>query len=166
MQVAEEENQRYGWVMKREVRWNSLQVKMQQNMFVGLKKELKEVEYEMDASYCEPEQGPFLGEDDETEKERPTKSLTNSVKNTYLLTEEMTVRLNDTKGSYVFQTDDLFVIAGFVANDGHAFETVLKFDKESLSNEERSEILQQKELIDEFIDGGTQSIEYDLEMKE
>ena len=39
MQVAtEEENQRYGWVMKREVRWHSLQVKLQQNRFVGLKK--------------------------------------------------------------------------------------------------------------------------------
>ena len=38
MQVAEEENQRYGqrygWAMKREVRWHSLQVKLQQNMFV------------------------------------------------------------------------------------------------------------------------------------
>ena len=70
--------------------------------------------------------------------------------------EEMTVRSNETKGSYVFEIDDLFVFAGFVANDGHAFETVLKFDKESISNEERSEILQQKELIDELIDGGTQ----------
>ena len=28
MQVAKEENQRYGWVMKREVRWHSLQVKL------------------------------------------------------------------------------------------------------------------------------------------
>ena len=37
MQAAEEENQRYGWVMKREVRWNSLQVKLQQNMYAILK---------------------------------------------------------------------------------------------------------------------------------
>ena len=54
--------------MKREVRWNSLQVKLQQNMVVGLKKELREVESEMEVSYCEPEQGPFLGEEDEAEK--------------------------------------------------------------------------------------------------
>ena len=33
MQATEEENQRYGWVMKREVRWNSLQVKLQHKMF-------------------------------------------------------------------------------------------------------------------------------------
>ena len=44
MQVVEEENQRYGWVRKKKVRWNSLQVKLQQNMVVGLKKELREVE--------------------------------------------------------------------------------------------------------------------------
>ena len=61
--------------------------------------------------------------------------------------------------------------AGFVANDGKSFETVLKidevkYDEDSLSNEERYEVLQQKELFDEFLDGGTQSIEDDLKMKE
>ena len=58
------------------------------------------------------------------------------------------------------------MIAGFVANDGQDFKTVLKFDKESLSNEERYEILQKKELIYEFLKGGIQSIEDDLKMKE
>ena len=130
-----------------------------------MKKELREVEYEMEVSYCEPEQGPLLGEDDEAEKERPIESLINFVKSKDKLMEEMTVRPNETKRSYVFETDDLFVFAGFVANDGQAFETVLKFDKESLSNEERSEILQKKELIDEFLDGGTHSIEDDLKME-
>ena len=57
------------------------------------------------------------------------------------------------------------MIADFVADDRQCFETVLKFDKENLSNEERSKILQQKELIDELLDGGTQSIEDDLNMK-
>ena len=37
-------------------------------MCVELKKELREVESEMEVSYCEPEQGPLLGEDDEAEK--------------------------------------------------------------------------------------------------
>ena len=165
MQVAEEENYKYGWVMKREVRWNSLQVKLQQKMFVGLKKEVREVESEMEVSYCEPKKGPLLGEDDEAEKERLIESLINSVKSTDKLMEDMTMRPNETKSPYVFETDNLFVIAGFVANDGQGFEAILKFDKESLSNEERSEILHQKELIDELLDGGTQSIEYDLEMK-
>ena len=170
MQATEEEKQRYGWVMKREVRWNSLHVKIHQKMFAELKKELREVESEMEVSYCEPEQGPLLGEDYEAKKERPIESLMNSVKNTDLLLEEMTVRLNETKVSYVFETDDLFVITGFVADDGQSFETVLKFDEviydeESLSNEETSEVLQQKELIDEFLDGGKQSIKDDLKMK-
>ena len=80
----------------------------------------------------------------------------NSVKSIDKLMEEMTMRPNEMKSSYVFQTDDLFVIEGFVANDGQDFEIVLKFDEDSLSNEERSEVLQEKELIDELLDGGTQ----------
>ena len=48
-------------------------------MFVDLKKELREVEYEINVSYCEPKQGPLLGEDDEVEKERPIESLMNSM---------------------------------------------------------------------------------------
>ena len=63
MQAAEEENQRCGWVVKNKVRWHSLHVKLQQKMFVELKKELREAESEMEVSYCEPEQGPLLGED-------------------------------------------------------------------------------------------------------
>ena len=38
-------------------------------MFVGLKKELRSAEFEMEVSYCEPEEGPLLGEDDETKIE-------------------------------------------------------------------------------------------------
>ena len=40
-------------------------------MFIGLKKELKEVKSEIEVSYCKPEQGPLLGEDYEAEKETP-----------------------------------------------------------------------------------------------
>ena len=69
MQDAEEENQRYGWVIKNKVRWHTLQVKLQQKMFAELKKELREAESEMGVSYCEREQVPFLGEDHETYEE-------------------------------------------------------------------------------------------------
>ena len=90
----------------------------------------------------------------------------NSVKSTHKLMEEMTISPYETKNSYVFKTDDLFVIA----DDRQSFETVLKFndvkyDEDSLSNEERSEVLQQKEIIDELLDGATQSIGSDLKMK-
>ena len=76
----------------------------------------------------------------------------------------MTVMPYETKRSYVFEIDDLFVIAGFVVDDRQSFETILKFDEVkydeySLSNEERSEVVQQKELISEFLDGGTRSVE-------
>ena len=63
-------------------------------MVARLKKELKEVESEMEVSYCEPKQGPLLGEDDEVEKERPIESLINSVKSIDKLMEEMAVRPN------------------------------------------------------------------------
>ena len=48
------------------------------------------------------------------------------------------------------------MITDFVADDRKSFETVLKFDEvkyddKVLSNEERSEVLQQKELINEFL---------------
>ena len=125
----------------------------------------------MEVSYCEPEHGPLLGEDDEGEKERPIESLINYVKNIDKIMEEMTMKSNETKRSYVFQTDDLFVIAGFVANNGQSFETVLKFDEviydeEILSNEERSIVIQQMLLTDQFLNEGTQSIEDDIKMKE
>ena len=135
-------------------------------MYARLKEELREADSEMEVSYCEPEQGPLLGDDDEVEKERLIESLMDSVKSTNQLMEEIIVRPNEIKRSYVFYTDDLFVITGFVADDRQSFKTVLNFDEESLSNEERQEVLQQKELIDEFLDGGTQSIEDDLKIKE
>ena len=102
MEDAKEKNHRYGWIMRKKVRWNSLQVKLQQKMIVGLKKELREVESEMEVSYCEPKQGPLLGEDDEVEKERPIESLINSLKSKNKIMEEMTVTPNETKRSYVF----------------------------------------------------------------
>ena len=71
----------------------------------------------------------MLGDDDEAEKERLIESLMDSIKSTNQLMEEMTMRSNETKRSYVFETDDLFVIAGFVANNGESFETILKFDE-------------------------------------
>ena len=139
-------------------------MKLQERMFARLKKEIGRVKFEIDVLVCEPEHGPLLGEYvSEDDEERLTKSLMDSVKSTYQLMEEMTMRPNETKRSYVFETDDLFVITGFVADDRKSFETVFKFDEvkydeESLSNEERYEVLQQKELIDDLIDGGTRSI--------
>ena len=63
--LLQKENQRYGWIMKRKVRWHSLQVKLQQMIFSRLKEQLMIAESEMEISYCEPEHGPLLGEDDE-----------------------------------------------------------------------------------------------------
>ena len=88
------------------------------------------------------------------------------VKSTDQLMEEIIVSPNEIRRYYVFENVDLFMITGFVAYDGKYFETFFKYDEETLSNEERYEVLQQKELIDELHDGATQSIGYDLKMKE
>ena len=51
---------------EKKVRWLSLQVKLKKNKYARLKEELRIPEHEMEISYCEPKQGPLLGEDDET----------------------------------------------------------------------------------------------------
>ena len=71
-------------------------------MYAVLKEELREAESEMEVWYWEPEQGPLLGDDDEAEKERLIESLMDSVKSIDQLMDQMTVRSNETKGSYVF----------------------------------------------------------------
>ena len=43
-----------------------------------------------------------FGEDDEAEKERPIEILINSIKNTDKIMEEMNMRPNESKRSYVF----------------------------------------------------------------
>ena len=103
MQYAEEENQRYGWVMKKKVRWNSLHVKLQQRIPIILKEEIGIDESEIDVLICEPEQGPFLrGDVSNDVEERLTESLIHFVEITYQLMEEMNVRPNETKRSYHF----------------------------------------------------------------
>ena len=107
-----------------------------------LKEELKIVEFEMDVLVCEPVHGPLFREDvsDDVEKEILVESLMDFIKSTYQIMEEMTARTNETNRSYVFETDDLFVIIGFVGDDRKYFEIVL-YDEENISNEERSKVL-------------------------
>ena len=48
------------------------------------------------------------------------------------------MRQNEIKRSYVFETDDLIVITGFVADDRQSFETVFKFDEVKYDEESPS----------------------------
>ena len=137
-----------------------------------MKEEPRKTKFEIDVLICEPKQGPLVGGDvSEDDEERLTEILMDSVESTDQIMEEINVRQNETKRSYVFSTNDLFVITGFVADDRQSFETILKlhevkYDEESFSNEEISEVLQQKELSGELLNEGTQSIEDDMKMKE
>ena len=72
-------------------------------MSIILKEELKIAESEIDVLTCEPEHGPFPGgvvsKDDE---EILAASLMDSIESIDQLMEEITVRKNETKRSYVF----------------------------------------------------------------
>ena len=60
---AEERNQQYGGVMKKDkMRWYSLQVKLRQGIYARLKEELRETESWNKVSHYEPEEGTILGE--------------------------------------------------------------------------------------------------------
>ena len=125
--LLQKENHKYGWILRNtKMRWNSLQVKLRKNMSARLKEEIGIVEFEMDVLGCEPKHGPLFREDvtKDAEKERLTESLMDSVKSTDQLMEEMNVRPIETKRSYIFETDDFFVITSFVADDKQYFETI------------------------------------------
>ena len=60
-----EENQRLGWVLKKQqVKWYKLNRKIQQRQVKWLREKLREDELEMEVSICEPDQGEVLGEEE------------------------------------------------------------------------------------------------------
>ena len=102
--LLQKEHQRYGWIMKnKNLRWKLLQVKLQQMMSIILKEDLRIAKSNIDVLICEPEHGPLLGEYvSEDDEERLIESLMDSVEITNQLMEEMVVRPNETKRSYIF----------------------------------------------------------------
>ena len=69
-------NQRYGWSMKRKVKWHRLQVKWKHSMNVQLKEELLRLnEYVKEDLICEPEYGPLLFESNDETEEKYTEKL-------------------------------------------------------------------------------------------
>jgi hypothetical protein len=86
----------------------------------SLKEEkLREVEFrqrtmmEEGVHFCEPEQGSFLGEDDDGDVEgRPVESLMNCQESSEHHVGMMSEASNETMESYVFKTNDLCVFTG------------------------------------------------------
>ena len=58
------EDQRYGWILSKKVKWHTLQVKLKDRFNTKVRGALRTIEYEYKGCICEPEQGQILGEDE------------------------------------------------------------------------------------------------------
>ena len=84
-------------------------MKLRKNIYVRLKEELREVESGIEVSYCEPEQGPLLGEDDEIDKE-----IMDDFLNSLISSEPHEDNMDETpyEKYYVFESNALCMIVG------------------------------------------------------
>jgi hypothetical protein len=101
------EDQRYGWILPKKVKWHTLQVKLKNKFNTKIRRALRTIEYEDKGCICEPEQGQILGED-EGESEG----------------------IDEIQESHIFKSDKLFMNAGFagVKNEGQLSKTVMKIE--------------------------------------
>jgi hypothetical protein len=58
------EDQRYGWILPKKVKWHTLQVKLKDRFNTKVRGALRTIEYEDMGCICEPEHGQILGEDE------------------------------------------------------------------------------------------------------
>jgi hypothetical protein len=123
---GQEEDQRKGWTIgRKEVRWNSLQVKLRQRMVERLRRKLSSVDFKMQVVYCELEERDVLREGYE-EKGRLAESLMDSLRSSYqhdddLLTEDV----DEDTIPHKFYDNPFFVVGG--EEIGHLYETVMQF---------------------------------------
>ena len=59
------EDQRYGWILPKKVKWHMLQVKLKNRFNAKLREAFRTVEYEDKGCICEPKQGNILGGDED-----------------------------------------------------------------------------------------------------
>jgi hypothetical protein len=101
------EDQRYGWILPKKVKWHTLQVKLKNKDNTKMRGALRTIEYEDKGCICEPEHGQILGED-EGESEG----------------------IDEIQESHIFKSDKLFMNAGFagVKNEEQLSKTVTKIE--------------------------------------
>jgi hypothetical protein len=125
-----EKDQRYSWILrKKKVKWHMLQMKLKHRLCARLRKELREVEYGVKVHYCEPEQGSFLGADEDKDvDERSDESLMNYWTSSDQHEGLMVEASNGAREPYILKYDNLYMVAGF-ADDGQSFEVVIKMEE-------------------------------------
>jgi hypothetical protein len=100
------EDQRYGWILQKKVKWHTLQVKLKDRFNTKMRRALRTIEYEDKGCICEPEQGPIFGDEGESEG------------------------IDEIQESHIFKSDKLFMNAGFagVKNEEQLSKTVMKIE--------------------------------------
>lgn len=162
------------WTMRKRVKWKRLRERRNEQMKLQIVEELRkieqilsaqeesekprEAEVEMKVSICRLEQGEMLWEED---NERSTQYLMDYWQSLeqfeYILTNEVDEAMKPCD----FDSYSLCMSAGYAKDDGQSDEIVtnrnealeVKYDSESLLEEEGVDLLQQKEFIDEIIFG-------------
>jgi len=111
------------------VKWHMLQMKLKHRLCARLKKELRAVEYRVKVHYCEPEQGSFLGVDEDKDvDERSNESLVNYWTSLDQHEGLMAEASNGARESSILKFDNLYMVAGF-ADDGQSFEVFIKMEE-------------------------------------
>ena len=98
-------DQRYGWSMKRKVKWHRLQVKWEHRVNAQLKEELIRLnEYGKEDLICEPKYGPLLFESNEETEEKSIEEL-NQRKDSEQKRDMMTEASSGTERYFVLKTN-------------------------------------------------------------
>jgi len=112
----------------------------------------------MEVSICRPEQGEMLGEED---NKRSSKDLMDYWHSSEQFEGMMTMEVDEAVNPCDFNSHSLCTLAGYAEVDVQTSETIMsrneapevKYDGESLLEEEGADLLQQKEFIDEIMFG-------------
>ena len=153
------EYQRCGWIMTKKLKWHRLQVKREHRLNAqGKEGLLRATECQEEFLVCELKQDPIFDESDEDTGKRSIEDILNHMKDLQQQEELQTEVSSETIRSYDFKSDNLCMIAG-LTGDRQSSKTVLKmkescevkYDDECILDEERFELMQQKELIDSLL---------------
>lgn len=112
------EDQRYGWILSKKVKWHTLQVKLKDRFNTKMIRALRTIEYEDKGCICEPEQGQILGED-----------------------EGGSEGIDEIQESHIFKSDKLFMNAGFagVKNEEQLSKPIIEGDRNMFSKPTKEE---------------------------
>ena len=100
---GDKEDQRYGWIFPKKVKWHMLQMKLKNKFNPKWRETFRAVEHEDKSCMCEPEQGKILGEDEDEGK-----------------------GADEIQKSHIFKSDILCMVTGTMNEEGQFTDIVIK----------------------------------------